>query len=259
MSFLRTIFILFSISLVITITLPLTSSCSKDEIEEPFECTIDIDTIDFTFDIDYDNPEKYLAPGSQSDLSDEHLMVIVNDIGTPTSDMEGALKVCHWFNQTFTFENAGGAMAGVNTADELFAIRKFYGCHSLALLISSALREFGIPAVMIETAGVQWGYDQHNGTAGGMIGHVLSELYIDGKWILFDNNCTYVDNYDYTNPFVPVTFANQKGLFVVGKGVDIWDYQDGYSDFTHEKLMGFSDNIFCYEELFFTVNYSWKN
>ena len=112
-------------------------------------------------------------------------------------------------------------MAGNNTVDELFEIKNFYGCHSQALIISSILREFGFPVVMIETASVQWGYDYHAGAIEYFAGHVMSEIYVDNKWILLDNNCTYVEEYDNNNPFIS-SISQQDDYFVFAKGVDIW-------------------------------------
>lgn len=227
--------------------------------EDPALCEFDIDTIDFTFGIDYAHPDMYLIPGEESDLSNENLETVRSAIGTPGADIDGILQVCHWINQNFTYSNAGGAMAGVNTVDELFEVRTFYGCHSLALIISSVLREFGFPAVMIETADVQWGYDYRSGSVEYFAGHVMSEVFVNNKWILLDNNCTYVSDYDYSNPFISMMHSNQGGLFVFAKGIDIWEYRNGNDLFTEEELLDFSKHIHCYEDLFNTTDYNWNN
>ncbi|MCK4992154.1 MAG: hypothetical protein KAS29_16770, partial [Bacteroidales bacterium] len=96
------------------------------------ECKIDITTIDFSFGIDYNNPNKYLIPGEESDLSDINLEEIRAAVGTPEDEIEDVLQVCEWINRQFEFEDAGGAMAGKSTVDELYATKTFYGCHSLA-------------------------------------------------------------------------------------------------------------------------------
>jgi len=255
----------FSFFFIILILL--IANCSRDENGNPDEgkngnpdeCNINVDSLDFTFGIDYNHPEKYLMPGSQSDLSNENYELVQNAIGIPSDDIDAILHVCHWINQNFTFENAGGNMAGVNTVDELFEVKTFYGCHSLALIISSVLREFGIPAVMIETADVQWGYDYRSVSIDYFAGHVMSEVFINGQWILLDNNCTYVNEYDYANPYISVMNSNEKGLFVFAKGVDIWDYRGNDDSFTYEKMIDFSNNIQCYEDIFFTVEYEWDD
>ena len=150
-------------------------------------------------------------------------------------------------------------MIGKNTVDELFEIKTFYGCHSLALIISSVLREFGFPAIMIETADVQWGYKYNTGTVQYFSGHVMSEIYVENKWILLDNNCTYVEEYDTMNSFIPKSNNQPDAYFVFAKGVDIWDYSGKDDSFTYNKLIFFSENIFCFEEMFNTINYNWSN
>jgi len=236
----------------------ITCKTSKNtEISE--ECAFDIDTLDFSFGIDYEEPEKYLIPGEESDLSDSFLLEIQNTMGIPTNNIAGILLVCHWVNQNFIFENAGGAMIGINTVDELYKIKKFYGCHSLALIISSILREFGFPAVMIETTDVQWAYDFNEGSINYFAGHVMSEIFINGKWILLDNNCTYIANYDTMNPFISQMTEPNNGYFVFAKGIDIWDYNGHDESFTHDKMLDFSNNITCYEKLLYSVTYSWQD
>jgi len=148
-------------------------------------------------------------------------------------------------------------MMGKNTVDELWKIKTFYGCHSLALIISSVLREFGYPAIMIETSDVQWGYNYHEGSTQNFAGHVMSEIYVEGKWILLDNNCTYVEDYNPLDPFISKMYRPTAGFFVFAKGVDIWDYSGKDEDFTHDNMIFFSDNIYCFEEMFYTESYDW--
>ena len=238
---------------------PLFVACSKDVCKDlSKECKIDIDTIDFSFGIDYNDTIKYLIPGEQSDLNDIYLEEIQNIIGTPGNNIEDILIVCQWINQNFTFINAGGSMIGKNTVDELFEIKTFYGCHSLALIISSVLRGFGFPAIIIETADVQWGYDHNAGTVEHFAGHVMSEIYVENKWILLDNNCAYVEEYEAMNPFIPES-QPLNAYFVFAKGIDTWDYSGKDDSFTHNKLVFFSENIYCFEKMFNTVSYNWSN
>ncbi len=150
-------------------------------------------------------------------------------------------------------------MIGKNTVDELYEIKTFYGCHSLSLIISSVLREFGFPAVMIETANIQWGYDYNAGNVQYFKGHVMSEIFVENKWILLDNNCTYVEEYDPLNPFISAMNSPQDDYFVYAKGIDIWDYSGRDDSFTHDNMVFFSENIYCFEEMFNTVNYNWSN
>jgi len=247
--------------LIILIALPLLwESCSKDDVTGTLEeCEIDVDAIDFSFGIDYATPEKHLIPGEESDLKDTYLEEIRTKVGTPGDSIDDILPVCHWINQNFTFENAGGAMIGKNTVDELYEMKTFYGCHSLSLIISSVLREFGFPAVMIETANIHWGYDYGAGNVQYFKGHVMSEIFVENKWILLDNNCTYVEEYDPLNPFISAMNSPQDDYFVFAKGVDIWAYSGRDDSFTHDNMVYFSENIHCFEEMFNTVSYNWSN
>jgi len=199
-----------------------------------------------------------MIPGEESDLSDVYLEELRSAIGTPEDKIEDILRICHWINQRFKFENAGGAMAGKNTVDELWEIKTFYGCHSLALIISSVLRELGFPAIMIETADVLWAYNYHEEKTQDFSGHVMSEIYVEGKWILLDNNCTYIEDYDPMNPFISIMYRTSTGYFVFAKGVDIWEYNGKNDSFTYNNLIFFSDNIYCFEEMFYTVSYNWQ-
>ncbi len=213
--------------LIILIAIPLLlGSCSEDNVTDTLEeCEIDIDTIDFTYGIDYANPDKYLIPGEESDLKDTYLEEIRNKVGTPGDSIDDILLVCH----------------------------------SLSLIISSVLREFDFPAVMIETANIQWGYDYNAGNVQYFKGHVMSEIFVENKWILLDNNCTYVEEYDPLNPFIFAMNSPQDDYFVYAKGIDIWDYSGRDDSFTHDNMVYFSKNIYCFEEMFNTVNYNWSN
>jgi hypothetical protein len=226
--------------------------------KETKECLINIDTIDFTFGIEYMHPEHYLVQGEQSEIDSLHLDEIRSSLGDPVESIAYVLEVCQWINQHFTFINAGGAMIGQVTVNELFESREFYGCHSLALIISSVLRGFGFPAILIETADVQWGYDYHAGRVDYFIGHVMSEIFVEDTWILLDNNGTWAYDYDPLNPFIPRINYPPDAWFVFAKGIDTWDYSQKEASFTHENLMLFAENIYCFEDLFHTVHYTWS-
>ena len=240
--------------------IPVISFFCKKENET---CALNMENYDYSFGIDYDNPEKYLVPGEQSDLNDTYLEEIRSIIGTPEQSIEGIRIVCNWFNSNFTFSNAGGSMIGKKTVDELYESKTFYGCHSAALIISSVLREFGFPAVMIETASIVWANEYNDGTSQGFAGHVMTEVYVSDKWILPDNNCTYVVNYDCMNPFISMKDLNydyyKQGMFIYAKGIDMWDYGVFDESDTHEKMINFAENIVCFRDKFDSVNYTWSN
>lgn len=220
-------------------------------------CKIDMSTYDISFGIDYSNPENYTSPGDMSNLSDTYFNEIRSQIGSPTFDISGIKLIYNWFYNSFTFQNAGGNMIGQKTIDQLYESKVFYGCHSASLILSSILREFGFPAIMIETADIQWAYDYSNGTAQFFKGHVMSEIYVEDKWILLDINGKYVDTYDPLDPFIRMTDGS--ALFVYTKGIDIWDYGVFNELDTHNLMIDFSNNLICYSFMFSSNNYQWKN
>lgn len=247
------------ISLGLILILILLVSCTKNVVPETDkDCRYNIETIDFSFGIDYTDRDKYLIPGEQSDLKDIYLEEIRDAVGTPENNIEDVLELCRWINVQFEFQNAGGAMMGINTVDELYEIKTFYGCHSLALIISSVLRKFGFPAIMIETADVLWGYNYHDGTTRNFIGHVMSEVYVEDKWILLDNDGSYIEEYDFSNPFISKRYRPDAGYFVFAKGIDVWEYSDKDVSFTDDNMVFFAENVYCFESMFFTVSYAWK-
>jgi len=226
-------------------------SCNKEE--DP-SCSLDMDSFDYSFGIHYANPDLYLIPGEQSNLKDEYLEEIRLITGTPELTIEGMRKICDWFGSSFSFNNKGGDMIGKPTIDELYVSKTFYGCHSAALILTSVLREFGFPTVIIETASVEWAYDYIEKTATAFMGHVMTEVYVEEKWILLDNNnnCGMNLDYDPLNPHI--TSSSQinygaKGLFCYAKGKDTWDYGVRSESDTHKLMIGFADNLSCFEDL----------
>ena len=91
----------------------------------------------------------------------------------------------------------------------------------------------------------------------------MTEVYVTGKWILLDNNCTYVEEYDMMNPYISTMDqgydSNEKGLFVYAKGIDIWDYGVSDESDTHGMMINFAENINCFSDLLNSANYTWSN
>ncbi len=224
---------------------------------DDYPCNLNMENYDFSFGIEYDKPEKYLIPGEQSDLEETYFEELTTIFGTTEKTISTIMNICNWFNQSFSFSDEGGNMIGKKTVNELYKDKIYYGCHSAALVISSILREFGFPSVMIETASIDWAYDYNDNPNQGFRGHVMTEVYVEDKWILLDNNCQYVEDYNCMNPFIPAAGNNYQGLFVYAKGIDIWDYGVKDASDTHNMMINFADNLGCFEEHFNTVNYFW--
>lgn len=230
----------------------------EDQEDQPASCSLNMDSLDFSFGIQYDQPELYLQQGEQSNISDSLFALVLDEIGLLTDTLSSIQTVATWMNTTFTTEIAGGSMIGVPTVNDLVSTRVFYGCHSGALILSSVLRSYGFPAVMIESAGVQWAFDYSEGLTQSFGGHVMSEIYVQGEWILLDNNGSLVKDYDPLDPFISMQNWNPDDYFVYAKGLDTWDYSGQVDNFTQSRMVEFTENLVCYEDMFFTNNYTWQ-
>lgn len=216
----------------------------------------------------YSEPNLYLIPGARSDLNNAYLEAITDDIirisgSRPSLNLEGIASVCKWYQEYFRHESSGSSIIGQKTVDELYISGRHYGCHSQALILSSVLREFGFPTVMVETAAIKWAYLYRRGENDGFQGHVMTEVFVEGKWILLDNTCKYVEDYDPYQPFIwlpgyPSDANFENGLFVLAKGVDMWDYGIFNVRDVNERMIYFANNIKCFKNQFNTNTYVWR-
>jgi hypothetical protein len=203
----------------------------------------------FVFGIDYANPNLYLCPGEQSDLKDEYVNIVSSETGVPINNptMANLTKIFQWYIDHFTSYAGGGALIGKVTANQIFETHLISGCHDASLIISSLLRKFGFPAVMIDTASIQWAFDYHNGLTQSFVGHVLSEIYVDSKWILLDTNGAYISNYNPYNPYIPPLNPGYSptpiGLYVMLKGIDTWGYGIRSPDDLRVVMIDFADKV----------------
>ena len=124
--------------------------------------------------------------------------------------------------RTFRTEPNGGATIGRTDVNDLLRTSVMTGCQDWALVFSTVLRLYGYPAIMADTAGIQWAIDFHAGKRTDMAGNVFVEAHVDGRWIAI--NCStggYAANYDPSQPVLPfLDSGDAKGFFVVAKGVD---------------------------------------
>jgi len=114
---------------------------------------------------------------------------------------------------------------------------------------------------MVETASIKWAYDYRLGDRGMYDVRVMVEVYVDEHWILIDNNCTFVSDYNPENPFIPAMNKTiyPQGLFVYAKARDTWGYGVRNENDTYRKITHFANNILCFDSLFDNVEYTWKN
>ena len=87
----------------------------------------------------------------------------------------------------------------------------------------------------------------------------MSEIFVGNAWILLDNHGAYVKDYDPLNPYIPNLQYSSDSYFVFAKGTDSWDYTGKDDSFTHDNLIYFAENIYCFENMFNPAGYSWNN
>ena len=103
------------------------------------------------------------------------------------------------------------------TVIEIFESKTFSGCSDIGMMVAAILREKQIPTIYVETANVDWLNKQLNDLPGHeiMLGHIFLEIFIEGKWVLYDPTFHIVYcNYDKTNNNYP------RRYYVFAKGMD---------------------------------------
>jgi hypothetical protein len=179
------------------------------------------------FGIDYAHPDRYLAQGEQSQISDP---TVLDPLRTGDRSMAHLRDTYRWLKREFEAYGAGGRTIGVVTVDQLLEERRLGGCHDHGLVYAAVARELGYPAVMARTASIAWVGQFQAGEEGPHVGHVFVEVYLDGRWVLVDStNGWYVAHgYDPANSVIPLTgnIAGSSeevyGFIVEVKGIDTW-------------------------------------
>ncbi len=241
------------------------NACSEAEgpDPEPDPCETILAHFDRTFGLQYERPDIYVFQGEQSVLDSSNIKQIRSSLGSIEKNIPGLLSVVHWVNTNFTWVNAGGSMIGQVTANELFRDRELYGCHSAALMISSILRSYDFPCLLVETASVKWANDFRENKQIPFVGHVMTEVFVNGAWILLDNNGAYIMDYDPYFPFISTIGSSlyspaPSGLFAIGKGLDSWEYGVHSSNDTESLMKKFSRDMHCYAKWFGSLTYAWE-
>lgn len=176
------------------------------------------------FGIDYTQPAKYLVQGAQTHVSNP---AVVNDLRNKPQGITQLGQLYFWISRGFTAYSGGGALIGKSTTDQLLVERRLSGCHDWALVYASLARELGYPAVLVDTAGINWAKRYRAGQTSSFSGHVFVEIFVNGKWILVDstNNWYTESGYDPSNPYIPINVGSEsEGMYVLRKGLDTWDY-----------------------------------
>lgn len=186
------------------------------------------------FGIDYSQPEKYLAQGEQTRISDPNITdaLRLEQMNYQPGDLAMLGRIYFWIKGEFETWRAGGTTIGVVTVDELLASRRLGGCHDWGLVFAALARELGYPAVVVDSLSLAWAREFQMGNSRGFTGHVFVEVFIDQHWVLVDatNNWYVEQGYDPANPVIPlkggISGAQDEiyGFYVMRKGLDTWDY-----------------------------------
>lgn len=116
-----------------------------------------------TLKIDYKNPELYLASGTQSSLNKKYSDEISTQITIESNNMKGVAEIFRWKQGYFSTYSAGGKLIGQITVNRIMEEKTLSGYHDHALVLVSVFREYGFPAILVETAGIQWALDYSEG------------------------------------------------------------------------------------------------
>jgi hypothetical protein len=186
--------------------------------------------------IDYSNPKSFLAPGTQSSLSEQYAIDIFKQIKIGSNEMENIGAIFKWKQGYFKASAAGGKLIGKVTVNQLVETKALSGCHDHGLVLVTLFRNYKFPAIMVDATGIQWAMDYATGKETGFKGHIFVEVYVNDKWILINStNGQYIENYDPCNPVIAMPdSADSKGYYVLFKGVD----PAGYGISSNEQLTG---------------------
>jgi len=195
------------------------------------------------FDIDYNNPDKYLVQGEQSKIPDTEA---IEKLYNEEKGLDHLRQIYNWLNSEFSTFTASGGHIGVVTVEQLLNERSLGGCHDYALIYSAISRHFGYPAIMVETATIPWikQFQENLQDADLHKGHVFVEAYLGNKWILIDPTSGWyvLDGYKPAQPVIPLDKNNAEkqreiyGYYAYLKGLDSWD-MNIYSNSDTQKAM----------------------
>ena len=180
------------------------------------------------FGIDYANPDQYLEPGEQTNISSPE---VVDPLRSDEKSISHLQRIFQWLKKEFEPYSAGGNTIGVVTTDQLLEEGRLGGCNDHGLVYVAVARELGYPAVLVITNSIAWMELYQMGEAEQYVGHVFVEVYLDGRWVLIDStNGWYVEEgYGPSNPVIPLqgSIAGSSeevfGFYVTNKGIDQWD------------------------------------
>lgn len=195
--------------------------------------------------IDYSDPSKFVMSGPQSTFDAATAQSLRNQFGGPETQLQKLGAIYRWMSSTFQTVPGGGAEIGKTTVTSLLASKTFTGCHDWALMMTATARLMGIPAIMADSAGIQWAEDFRSGNVQAFSGHVFGEFFIEVGWIVVD--CTsgqFATGYDHSNLAIPATNPMEsKGYYVMFKGTDPQSYGVTSAQVLNERMRQFAEKL----------------
>lgn len=172
----------------------------------------------YFYNIDHSNPDVFLKNGPQT--TNSNFQSDLNGFNDK-KDLSTLIQIFKYVSAS-KYHNGDGEKFG-RTVDEIMETEILTGCTDYGLLFASLTRDKGIPTIFLQTARIDWIYDRVRDMDNGIKGHILIEVYIEGKWRLVDSTAgKYYPDYDYNN------FSLNDGYYVFSKSIEVWD--SGISD-----------------------------
>ena len=167
----------------------------------------------YFLNVDYSNPELFLQCGPQTRITDE--IAAIADQFNDKKDLSTIIEIYGWMMRNL--RGVEGEKFG-RTSHEIITSGGVTGCTDYGLAFASLARAKGIPSVFIQTARIDWIEARKSSNSGMIVGHILVEVFIEGKWYLVDSTSgrLYL-NYDRNN------FSLPDGYYVFAKSIEVWD------------------------------------
>lgn len=168
---------------------------------------------------DYSDTDLFLKEDELSEITPQVREVadIIND-NRDVSTLTEIVSLLH------SFSYGGFDNYYIVSAAQILTAGKVENCGHFATAFATLAKAKGIPAYMVEGAGVNWIRDL-DVTTSHFVSHVFVEVKIDGEWLLVDpTNKELFHDYDSSNWFLP-------GGYV------------GYKKFTSQLTQGVSEPI----------------
>lgn len=205
----------------------------------------------FFYNIDHSDPSVFLNNGSQTQ-NNNHQNIL--DQFNNKKDLSTLMEIYKYISAG-AFQNSSDNTIDkfARSVDEIMDSKVLTGCTDYGLVFASITRDKGIPTIFLQTARVDWIYERLRNISNGIVGHILIEVYIDGKWRLIDSTAgRYYPDYDYND------FSLNDGYYVFSKSIEVLDsgikseqhnFEVMMETFKHFNIEAYKDPVYDYIDL----------